>query len=321
MKNKKIFLMLAVIALTLVLSGCETVGPSDVKFLSYVAGSNTYTETYTSGNTTAVYISKATNYSVRVAVGSDYSEYSCYKVIVDGKDSQYITGSSGIPDRLEANIPSKNISTGKVNSVVIELYESWHENSSGKRVCGGSSKRQVLPSIVIGQSPNLSVLSVEAIMQYLPDGGYFETDTAGVPVSCRDHGIVADNANNLIPCIALSQVDNASDWYVKDCAKFVKWVLKRANANADSAYTYGTYIAEYTNRIAQVPTTLDKNKPYLLAQYNGSNYAHVSIIYYNHTKKSWYSVGGNMSNQVKNLSLQETLNNTSWTRYVYREIV
>ena len=318
MKNKKIFLMLAVIALTLVLSGC--IGYSDIMFSSYESNGKKYTQSYKTNGGKAIYVKKSSgNYFVNLRIGADYENYRCYEIIVNDKKS---VGIGRVSDNLRATIYSSNIKAPGLNTIKITIYEKGAQ-VNGNRICSGESKSLTLPMMGIDNGlSNKNYIDPDNILSILNNNGqqYYDLDNLGIIRPCSYYGL-ADTQASIPACLALSQLGKTET----DCVRFFKKVYRWSKGvELKNFYPAFDSYPHYTSTTANT-SSLDTSKVYMMSQYIGKindiDTGHASIVYYNNTDKTWYAVGGNISNKVKNYTVQDTLKNCAngWKYYSFRE--
>lgn len=321
MKNEKIFLMLALIALTLVLSGCT--GYNDIMFSSYESDGKEYTQSYKTNGGKAIYVKKnkknSGNYFVNLKIGANYEDYGCYEIIVN--DKKYV-GIGRVSDNLRATIYSSNIKAPGLNTIKITIYEKGAQ-VNGNRICSGESKSLTLPKMGIDDGlPNKNYIDPDNILSILNNNGqqYYDLDNSGIIRPCSYYGL-ADTQASIPACLALSQLGKTE----KDCVRFFKKVYRWSKGEELSEFypAFDSY-PHYTSTTANT-SSLVTSKVYMMSQYIGKindiDTGHASIVYYNNNDKKWYAVGGNISDKVQKYTVQETLKYCAngWKYYSFRE--
>ena len=323
MKNEKIFLMLALIVLTLVLSGCT--GYNDIMFSSYESDGKKYTQSYKTNGGKAIYVKKNNgNYFVNLKIGANYENYGCYEIVVNGK--KYV-GIGRASDNLRATIYSDNIKAPGLNTIEITIYEKGAQ-VNGNRMCSGESKSLTLPKMAIDDGlSNKNYIDPDNILNILNANGkqYYDLDNSGIIKPCSNYGL-ADTQASIPACLALSQIGKKEP----NCVTFVNKIYKMVNGSEIAEfYDVMSTSPHYTNKSAY-QNVLVTSKVYMMSQYvgvtkNGTKTGHASIVYYNNNDKKWHSVGGNrgrLEQKVKDDTLDWALNNcaSGWQYYSFREI-
>ncbi len=312
MKNKKIFLMLAVIVLTLVLSGC--LGPTEIRLANcaYSKSSNYLSES--KGVYYATEYEKYGGFFALLRIGDELAIKS-WRVFVggvqaNGNPNGVLSDDANIWIPVKTNAGTIILQSQKEYNVNIEVYSSTgYVNKVGS----------VSFKVNTGGLPNTDPISVENISKILKDNGATYTNKVNdVPKECSSYGLKSTEAS--IPaCVALSQLKSSGI----DCVAFAKKVYKISTGTSmQSFYSAFSGSKQYTSKSGDT-SDLSSSKVYLMAQYNSSgNGTHASIVYYNHSNNTWYAVGGGFtkSKQVRNQTLKDTLDNAGydWTYYKFR---
>ena len=314
MKNKKIFLMLALIVLTLVLSGC--LGSTEIK-LSNCAYSKS--NNYLSESNGVYYATKYEKYGgffALLEIGDELAIKS-WRVFVGGVQANgnpdgVLSGNAEIWIPVKTNAGTIILQSKKEYNVNIEVYSSTgYANKVGS----------VSFKVNTGGLPNPDPISVENITDILTKYGATYVNTVNdVPKECSSYGLKSTEAS--IPaCLALSQLGKTET----NCVRFFKDVYKWSKGvELDKFYSAFDSYPHYTSKTANT-SSLDTSKVYMMSQYigkiNGKDTGHASIVYYNNTDKTWYAVGGNISKIVQNYTVQDTLKKCAngWQYYSFRE--
>lgn len=303
-KIKKMCMLFCLMCTALVLAGCE----------DYVEFSNFYIELKHNGNYTNVqnYTTQSNLNNLEVEVVNNEPQVLSYKVVMMYRHKD----SSDVKNVEVQACTSQSNGNYKIKLPGVEAnywYQVTVTGYTGEACSGEKDSEYVTIQTYVDGASNEQYISVENIKDKLGDYSY-TNKSGGSEVSCASYGI-EDKETNVPLCVALARKGSSAT----DCADFLKLVYKLATGvQPSSIYSKGTRLgSEYTSMPAIIPAGLKDGD--LITLWNGSNYAHIGMVFYWDNKSEWYVVHGNWSNKVAVTSLEDTLKGANtWTKYIFR---